>query len=67
MIDDYSIARRYMAKCERAADSNVDFQLSFNDFKRIVKSKYCRYTGVKLTHQTKKHPEQTDVTIDSST
>lgn len=49
---DEAIARFYILKSERSAARNIEFNLSFAEFKRLNQAKRCRFTGIELTYNT---------------
>ena len=50
-MNEVEIARRYINKVGYAKDKGHVFTLTFAEYKRIMTTKYCRYTGVELTTQ----------------
>lgn len=54
-IDDYLIAVKYVNKNKSSARRGISFELSFNEYKRILKKKKCFYTGVTLNNE-ENHP-----------
>jgi macrodomain Ter protein organizer (MatP/YcbG family) len=49
---DEIIARFYILKSERSKKRDIEFNLSFAEFKRLSSAKKCRFTGLELTAQT---------------
>jgi hypothetical protein len=47
--DDYHLARKYASKITNTLSRHLDFSLSFNEYKRLLKTKKCYYTGVKFS------------------
>lgn len=50
METELEITKRYIALASSAASRNIEFKISFSEFKRIYNSKRCYYTGVRLMH-----------------
>lgn len=48
-MNDLDLARRYISKTEWAKERNLEFLISFSDFKRLMLRKKCAYTGIELT------------------
>lgn len=48
-MDDIQIAAKFVAKAKSSSDRNIPFMLSFSEYKRLLKTKKCYYTGVELT------------------
>ena len=63
-MNDFEIAKKYINKANSAKSKGTKFSLTFYEYKRIITAKYCKYTGVELTHQTGKIQTDTDITID---
>ena len=63
-MDDQEIAHKYVLKIGYCKQSNTVFNLSFYEYKRLITSKRCKYTGVELTAHEKGKLKATDVTID---
>lgn len=49
-MTDYEVATRYIKKMDLVNKSGGVFELTFNQFKRLITAKNCRYTGLKLKH-----------------
>lgn len=63
--DDIRIAEMYLAKRCSATDRKIEFDLSFDQYKKLLNVKVCGYTGIKLTPgQKNKTLRMTDRTID---
>ena len=52
-MDDIQIASKFVAKAKSSSDRNIPFTLSFNQYKRILNTRKCYYTGVELTFEKK--------------
>ncbi len=65
-MPDTDIALKYINKKQSAEARGLEFNLSFTSFKNLMKSKRCKYTGVKLTDPRTGNGNllQTDRTID---
>lgn len=63
-MDDLKIAQKYVNKINNCKQSKTTFSLTFYEFKRLITSKRCKYTGVFLTSNHGGNPQPTDVTID---
>lgn len=50
--DDRAIAKKYLTKITNSTQRGVDFTLSFNQYKKLLLTKTCFYTGVTLTTST---------------
>lgn len=50
-MDDIQIAAKFVAKAKSSSDRNIQFMLSFSEYKRLLKTKKCYYTGVELTFE----------------
>jgi hypothetical protein len=49
---DIHIAKAYLQKNQSAASRGIEFKLSFAEFKSLISSRNCFYTGVKLREST---------------
>lgn len=49
MIKDEDIARKYLSKITNCKTDGTAFELSFSQYRRVVTSKKCYYTGIDLT------------------
>lgn len=47
---DLKIALSYTSKAKSSKDRNIDFNLTFNQFKKLYLTNKCAYTGVDLEH-----------------
>lgn len=47
--NDISLARKYLSKATNAKETGVEFNISLTSFKNLMRSKKCKYTGIKLT------------------
>ena len=52
-MNDIQIAAKFVAKAKSSSDRNIPFMLSFSEYKRLLKTKKCYYTGVELTFEKK--------------
>jgi hypothetical protein len=50
VIDDIKIANKLLALRNSAKSRGIEFGLSFNRVKRVLNTKRCYFTGVKLNH-----------------
>ena len=48
-MDDLTIAKKYTTKAYRAEHGGHEFTLTFQQFKKLMNTKRCYYTGVLLT------------------
>ena len=48
-MDDLKIARKYCAKAQSSQQRGVSFTLTFIQYKKLLNTKKCFYTGVVLT------------------
>ena len=48
-MDDLTVARKYCTKAKRASAGGHEFTLTFQQFKKLMNTKLCYYTGVRLT------------------
>ena len=60
-MNDIEIAVKYTAKARSSADRNIPFMLSFNEYKRLLTTKRCYYSGVELTFE---QSQENSFTID---
>ena len=49
VADDVSLANKYLNKARGASTRGLDFTITFSHYKRMMKIKTCKYTGVILT------------------
>ena len=63
-MKDIDIARRYISKMENCISNKTIFTLSFAQFKRIMTTKHCKYTGVELVQGQGRRTEAAYCTID---
>ena len=47
-MDDLTIAHRYISKAQSADKRGIEFTLSFNRYRQLLKTRRCFYTGVEL-------------------
>ena len=47
-MNDEEIAKMYLAKIQSSKDRKVDFELPFNEYKRLINTKFCGYTGIEF-------------------
>lgn len=50
-MNDIEIARKFMNKAGDAQKRNIPFMLGFSDYKRLLRTKRCYYTGVEMTFE----------------
>jgi len=50
-MNDIDIARKYTNKAQDAYKRNIPFLLSFVEYKRLLKTKKCYYTGVEMVFE----------------
>lgn len=62
-LDAY-IAKKYVNKVKNCANLGLLFELTFMQFKRLMITKRCKFTGVTLTYQVGVVQVDSDVTID---
>lgn len=65
-MNDIEIAVKYAAKARSSADRNIPFMLSFYDYKRLLNTRKCYYSGVELTFEASKDNSFTIDRIDAS-
>ena len=53
-MNDIDIASKYIAKARSSADRNIPFMITFNEYKRLLRTKKCFYSGVELTFEQNK-------------
>ena len=59
------MAKKYVAKADRARSDGYEFKISFTSFKNMMKAKRCKITGLTLTDRAKSSDIRfTDRTID---
>lgn len=61
---DLYVAKKYVNKVKNCATDGITFELSFAQFKRLITTKHCKYTGILLTYQEGVLQVDSDVTID---
>tara|TARA_R110000744_G_C19371770_1_gene563186 strand:- start:47887 stop:48255 length:369 start_codon:yes stop_codon:yes gene_type:complete len=61
---DMYVARKMMSKMGNAKERGIEFALSFQSMKNLLKSKKCYYTGLELTKPDGKKTRASDLTID---
>lgn len=49
---DVVIANFYILKSNRASESGIEFSLTFAEFKRLSKTRFCKFTGLPLCERT---------------
>lgn len=65
MTEDYIIAGMYQNKIDWCKTNNVEFTLTFAQFKRLMLVKKCQYTGIELTFKVRGQSiKATDKVID---
>lgn len=50
MNKDIDVVKKYNAVMNGAKSRNLDFDVSFSEFKKVYNTKKCYYTGKKLIH-----------------
>lgn len=50
MQSDLEIVKKYVSLSHSAESRNIQFNISFSEFKKIYNTKKCYYTGVRLVH-----------------
>lgn len=50
-MSDIALARKYVNKANSCIDRGIPFELSFNEYKRLMTLKRCFYTRLPLTHK----------------
>lgn len=58
------VANKYRGKVDNAKSRGVQFNLTLNDFRRLLMKKRCAYTGVALTLHKEGQPKNADLTIE---
>ena len=48
MLTDVAIAKKFVEKHKRALKSDIEFTLTFAEYKRLMSRKTCAYTGIKF-------------------
>ena len=61
---DIYIAKKYCNKVKQCKADGITFSLTFTEFKRLILTKRCKYTGIELTLQQGVVQVDSDVTID---
>jgi len=51
-MNEVELAHRYIRKAGYAKDKGHEFSLTFAQYKRLITTKRCRYTGIELTTET---------------
>lgn len=67
MIDakfDLYVAKKYIGKRENARTRGIEFNLSFQSMRNLLRAKKCYYTGIVMTKQVSQAQAPTDITID---
>lgn len=65
-MNDIDIAKKFVNKAQSSASRNIPFVLSFTDYKRLIHTRNCFYTGVELTFDENKDNSFTLDRIDAS-
>jgi len=47
-VEDYDYSVRYVQKAKSCKERNIPFLLTFSEYKNILKTKKCKYTGVEM-------------------
>lgn len=63
-MNDIQIAKKYQQKARNAEERGIEFTLSFQAFKNMLRAKKCYFTGIDLTDGNDTIPEATKRTID---
>lgn len=64
-MNEAKLARCYLNKINNATSRNLEFSLSFAEYKRLMSIKKCQYSGEELTIQAHGQPAKgTDRTLD---
>lgn len=64
-IPEITIARYYVYKHKNATNRGLEFTLTFNDIRRLLSTKRCKYTGIELTKpEGNGTPKPTDRTLE---
>ena len=50
-MNDIDIAKKYVAKAQSSAQRNTPFMLTFIEYKRLMHTRNCYYSGVELTFE----------------
>jgi hypothetical protein len=62
MNKDVELAKKYITKATRAEKANIDFELSFFEYKKLMNRKTCAYSGLVFSEVNEKnewkHPWQ---------
>lgn len=65
-MNDIDIAKKFINKAQSSESRNIPFMLSFAEYKRLMNTRKCYYTGVELTFNTGEHNSFTLDRIDAS-
>jgi len=65
-MTDLEIAKKYTVKFNNARQLKHEFDLSFNDFKRLMNRQKCEYSGLTLIDEKEKFCSRTVDRIDNS-
>lgn len=66
MITDIDVARKLINSYLSAKDRNLEFNLTFQDIKRLLSTKHCFYTGLELNNDEKSQNQRTFDRVDNS-
>lgn len=61
---DLYVARKFAGKAQNAKDRGLEFTITFQSMKNMLKAKKCYYTGLPMTRQIGANQRGSDVTID---
>lgn len=65
---EFAVAAKFRNKVSNAKERGLDFNLSFAEFRRIMATKRCQYTGIELTFKVGRADEtswkDTDLSIE---
>ena len=50
-MNDIDIAKKFVAKAQSSAQRNIPFMLNFTEYKRLIHTRTCYYSGVELTFE----------------
>jgi repressor of nif and glnA expression len=61
---DLYVANKLRSKADNAKARGIEFKMTFQSMKNLLKAKHCYYTGVKLTKAGEGKQRPSDMTID---
>lgn len=62
--EDVKYARQYAGKCRKSKERGINFELTFAQYKRLMKTKTCFFTGRKLQRAVEDQLHPDDLTLD---